>query len=547
MPLALSVPANVYLTIGKAAANMVRSSVFEAKKIASNKVEITVTPKPGTSEKPYQCENRMGIFEAVPGLFNYKLPSIDHTECIFNGGKCCRYIITWSGLRSALWKRIRNYAIFSLSAVCLSLYLFAPTTAWAVFLFLSLLTAFFFTVHAANIERDELSVAIDNLRASTDSLFEKINMNYNNVLLINEIGIALSGQMGVKDILARVVHALEKRLDYDRGMLFLQNEDRSALRLSADFGFPEEQLATLERISFHLGRPQSKGVLVVCFREQRPFLVNDIDDISLDLSARSLQFVRELGAKSFICCPIVYAEESIGVLAVDNLKTKRPLLQRDIDLLMGITPQIGVGIHNAMVTEAKEKQFHSILQVLVSSIDARDPMTAGHSVRVTTFAVGIAGEMGLSKDYCEMIRIASLLHDYGKIGISDVILKKEGKLTPEEYEEIKAHAMKTREILEMMDFDGIYKEVPQVAASHHEKLDGSGYYQGLHGEEIPLGSRILAVADVFEAITAQRHYRKPMLLEEAFKTLNENKGTHFDAMVVEAFFRYYENHRGKIG
>jgi HD-GYP domain-containing protein (c-di-GMP phosphodiesterase class II) len=221
------------------------------------------------------------------------------------------------------------------------------------------------------------------------------------------------------------------------------------------------------------------------------------------------------------------------------VKTKRSLLQRDIDLIMLLSPQIGISIQNAMVTDLKERQFNSILEVLASSIDARDPLTAGHSERVTRFAMGICNELDLSKEYSEMVRVASLLHDYGKIGIKDSILKKPGSLTPDEYREIKTHASRTREILEKIEFEGIYKEVPDIAASHHEKWDGTGYPQGLKGTEIPLGARVLAVADVFEAITSWRHYRGPMPLEDAYKVLISEKNKHFDASIVDAFFRYY--------
>jgi HD-GYP domain-containing protein (c-di-GMP phosphodiesterase class II) len=118
-------------------------------------------------------------------------------------------------------------------------------------------------------------------------------------------------------------------------------------------------------------------------------------------------------------------------------------------------------------------------------------------------------------------------------------LKKQGELTQEEYSQIKTHATKTRQILEKIDFEGVYQQVPEVTRSHHEKFDGSGYPAGLAGEEIPFGSRILAVADVFEAITSKRHYREPMPLGEAFNLLRESKNIHFDPIVVDAFFRYY--------
>jgi HD-GYP domain-containing protein (c-di-GMP phosphodiesterase class II) len=147
--------------------------------------------------------------------------------------------------------------------------------------------------------------------------------------------------------------------------------------------------------------------------------------------------------------------------------------------------------------------------------------------------------MNLSRNFCEIIKVAALLHDYGKIGISDSILKKEDALTPEEYQQIQTHAEKSRKILEQINFEGIYSAVPDIAGSHHEKFDGSGYPNGLKGEEIPIGARIIAVADVFEAITSKRHYRNPMPENIAIGIIAHQSGKHFDGEIVQAFFRYY--------
>jgi HD-GYP domain-containing protein (c-di-GMP phosphodiesterase class II) len=247
-----------------------------------------------------------------------------------------------------------------------------------------------------------------------------------------------------------------------------------------------------------------------------------------------------MGTQSFICSPIICDGQSIGVLAVDNLRSKRPLVQSDLSLLMGIASVIGISIRNADLLEARQRQFGSILQVLAASIDARDPLTAGHSAKVTEYALGICEELNLSTNYREMIRVASLLHDYGKIGVPDAILKKPGRLTQDEYDKVKTHAQKTRDILEQINFEGIFSQVPEIAGSHHEKVDGSGYPDGLIGEEIPLGARIIAVADFFEAVTAKRHYRDPLPISYAFRLLEKGRGVHFDEKVVDAFTRYYE-------
>jgi hypothetical protein len=232
------------------------------------------------------------------------------------------------------------------------------------------------------------------------------------------------------------------------------------------------------------------------------------------------------------------------VLAVDNLKSKRQLQQSDVSLLMGIAPMLGISIRNADLLQTKERQFHSTLEVLAATIDARDPLTAGHSKKVTEYAVGICQTLNVSAEETERIRVASLLHDYGKIGVPDAILKKEGRLTEEEYDIVKTHTRKTQSILEGINFDGIYHNIPAIAGSHHESIDVSGYPLGLKGDDIPLGALIIGVADFFEAITSKRHYREPMPTEIAYQLLRQHSGKRFDAQIVEAFIRYHKSQQG---
>ncbi|MBZ0157545.1 MAG: HD domain-containing protein [Alphaproteobacteria bacterium] len=537
--LSLVSPGNAYEIVGKYAHKFTRSSTYKSERKGTNRVEITVMPTEGIHEKPFQCENRIGYFEAIAKLFNDRLPEIRHPECVFKGGKVCRYIVSWKETRSSFLKQMRNYTALFLAAACFGLFFSYPETTLAWILPGSVLAILLFTIHIGHKETVELKAAIDSIRDSTDKLLERIDLNYNNALMLNEIGLALNKKLHIDVILENVVQVLEKRLDYDRGMILLADRDKKRLSFCAGFGYSSEQMTTLRDTSFRLDNPRSKGVFVVCFHEQKPFLVNNIDEIEDTLTSHSLAFARRMGAKSFICCPIVFEDESLGILAVDNRRTKRPLLQSDISLLMGIAPEIGISIRNALLIEDKEQQFRSMLQVLAASIDARDDLTAGHSEKVSEYAVGIANAMGLSRDYCEMIRVAALLHDYGKIGIKDSILKKRGTLTEEERAEIQTHAVKTRELLERVNFEGIYREIPEIAGNHHEKIDGSGYPKGLRGEEIPLGAKIIAVADIFESITSRRHYREPMTLDEAFVLLEKESGVRLDKKVIEAFMRYY--------
>jgi HD-GYP domain-containing protein (c-di-GMP phosphodiesterase class II) len=532
-----------YEMVAKITPRLVKSCTFESTRLASNKVSVVVTPRPGAQEKLYQCENRIGYFEAAGMLFHRKLPRIEHTKCVFKGDECCEFVVTWREFRHEVWKKIRNFGGAFLLAVVGAIFLLSPSAGLiAAVAALAVLLVFSFLVW--NLEKKELLDGIDNLSRSTDEVVKKMETSIKNMDFARQVIVALSLERNREGMVGQITSLFEKELDYDRGMIFLANKEKSRLVFYGGFGYAEEYLPILKNWNPRL-RPDSTGVFTVCFRERQPFLINDFEEIAAKLSPRSLDFADQMGSKAFICVPIVSSNETLGVLAVDNVITKRPLLQSDLDFLMRIAPEIGMAIQNAMAAEDKERQFNSILQVLASSIDARDPLTAGHSDRVTLFAVGIAKEMGLSHETIEMIRVAALLHDYGKIGIADAILKKPGKLTDAEYDEIKTHSAKTKQILDKIEFQGIYREVPDIAASHHEKFDGTGYPAGLKGTDIPLGARILAVADVFEALTAKRHYRGPMALSEAFDLLRRDRGKHFDPEVVDAFMRFCEK-EGKL-
>ena len=538
--LGMVTPAQGYTLFGKAAEKFTRSTNYKIKKLSTNKVEIKVTPRKGVQEQPFQCENRFGFLEAMSMIFTNKMPQIEHPECVFRGGDSCLYIVSWEKNFSDVWKKVRNYWFLFLLILCIVTIFIHPKVMFTTVLPLSVLTLFLLSSISERIEKNELKASLDHLKGSSDLLVEKIETNYNNALMTNEIGLAISRHTRIEDILANVIKVSEKRLDFDRGLILLANSDKTRLVFRAGYGYSKEQEKLIKNTAFHLNRPESRGVFVVSFRHQEPFLINNINEIESTLSPRSLDFAKVLGTQSFVCCPIICDSESLGILAVDNLTSKRQLIQSDISLLIGIASVLGISIRNAELMEAQERQFRSLLQTLAASIDARDPLTAGHSLRVTEFALGICDEMDLSDEYREMIRVAALLHDYGKIGVPDAILLAPRKLTPEEFEEVKKHSEKTKLILDQVNFEGIFSQVPEIAGSHHEKMDGSGYPNGLKGDDIPLGAKIIAVADFFEAITAKRHYRDPMPFDKAEALLLEHTGNHFDEKIVLSFMRFYK-------
>ncbi|MEO5363938.1 MAG: GAF domain-containing protein [Magnetococcus sp. DMHC-8] len=249
--------------------------------------------------------------------------------------------------------------------------------------------------------------------------------------------------------------------------------------------------------------------------------------------------------RSIVAVPLRSSHgEPLGVVEIINKKDGTTFTQAEVDTLHALAAVASTAMENAILFQEHETQFHSFIEVMAASIDAKDPLTAGHSQLVSEYACGIAREMGLANDDVDVVRVAGFLHDYGKLGVADVILKKAGPLTGGEYDQVKKHVAYTQEILRKMRFSRKYRHVPEIAASHHEYMDGSGYGTGLLNRYIPFLAKIITVADIFEALTADRHYRRRMAAEEALLILRQGAGKKFDTAIIDAMERYWQKRAG---
>lgn len=250
--------------------------------------------------------------------------------------------------------------------------------------------------------------------------------------------------------------------------------------------------------------------------------------------------VRLNSIRSAMCAPIGSKTRRWGVCYVDNTSADRLFDEEDLEYIAAIARQAGLAIENIYLLEEQRRSLESFIKTLAATLDARDDATAGHSARVGAYAQGIAKSMGLGNTDSRLIYYAGLLHDYGKIGIRDDVLLKPAELTPDEYEHIKQHPLHTYRLLSNIRLPEEMAEIPRVAAAHHERWDGSGYPHGLAKEDIPLGSRIVAVADAFDALVEERVYSEAVPPDEAFDEITSRAGTYFDPAVVEGFSDYYK-------
>ncbi len=385
--LGLMTPATVYQLMEKNYPLLSRGATISARKTGPTQVEITATPKPGVAEKAYQCANRSGFFEAFPTLFSDAPATIEHPECFHRGDPHCRYILTWKDSRPRFWRRVRDISLAATLGLSALAFFWLSPAAWGLTTFAALLAVAGCAWYGERLERRALVDTIEKQRTAAEDTVLRNEELYNNALLILEMGQATSTILDIRQLATAVMAILQKRLDFDRGMLMLADPAENLLKYIAGFGHTPEQESLLRATTFNLDNPNSRGVFILAMRERRPFLVNDIRSIEPDLSARSLEFARRLGARALICVPVVYEKEPLGILAVDNSTSKRALRQSDMNLLLGLASQLATSIVNATHFEQvqeSEKKYRELVETASSLILRVD--TAGRITFVNEFA-----------------------------------------------------------------------------------------------------------------------------------------------------------------
>lgn len=350
------------------------------------------------------------------------------------------------------------------------------------------------------------------------------------LIALVKIGQAVAAEKDIDVLIKTIAEETKIALNADRCTVFLYDKEHNELYSKVATGLDTKEL----RI------PADKGLA--------GHVVQTGETINIKDAYNDKRFNPEVDkktgyrTKTILCMPIKnFNQDIIGVFQVLN-KFDETFTIDDEDLLVAIASSAGISLENAQLFERQKKMieeqqiiFDSFIETLASSIDARDKITAGHSTRVKMYATLIAKEFGMEKKDIYILEKAAALHDIGKIGIRDSVLQKEGKLTPEEYKHIQKHVEITHNILEKIHMSEDFQQITEIACSHHEKYDGTGYYRGLKGEQIPFGGRILAVSDVFDAITSKRHYRDKMPIEKVIDIIMKGSGSHFDPNVVDKF------------
>jgi signal transduction histidine kinase/CheY-like chemotaxis protein len=353
-------PSNAFAFISKTASRLTRSASYSSRRLGPRKIEIDVRPYPGAEEKEFQCANRLGWFEAVVDVFDQKMEEIEHPQCLFRGDAVCRYVISWTNVPVAFWKRIRNFGLLSLPPLFVASYLFSSSVSPLFPLLGGGLIVSLLALFAEIEDKIRLKSQVDQVRQETEVALNKINSNYDNALLTDEIGRAISQETHLQTILQRVVELISQRMGYDRVMFFLFNREQACLELRAEYGFSKHNRIFLNDLCLSVEPSYRESFVYKSFCEQESIVVENVVEMIDFFSPDELRLIKELRAESFLCCPIVCNGTSLGILAADKKAKNLPLSQTDLSLMDGVAAYIGIALRNADLLEGMERQLKQI-------------------------------------------------------------------------------------------------------------------------------------------------------------------------------------------
>lgn len=392
----------------------------------------------------------------------------------------------------------------------------------------------------ANLQKDEIETLYEKTNAIntefTDSAKalnnaqEQLRIQNERIFAMHSIAKNINSSLNIDILFEKICNLLRNILDYDSLGILLLDDDGKFLQLKHYDGPYVEGLLDMK---FDV---QGEGVCAYSFREKESVLLEDINEFENFIIVCK-------DVKQSMVSPLIYNNEAIGVFLVNSFKMNN-LNEEKMETLDSFANLASTALYNAKIYSNLKNNYFSTAKALAKAIEAKDAYTKGHCDRVTELSVKTAKYMGFNDEQENVIKIAAILHDIGKIGVPEKILNKPGTLTSKEYDIVKRHSSIGYEILS--DIRHLQHE-REILYQHHERIDGKGYPLGLFGENILIEAKILSLADAFDAMTSYRPYRQVMTLFEALDEINNNLGTQFDPYVGKLFMDMIKKEYIKTG
>lgn len=417
----------------------------------------------------------------------------------------------------------KEFFIFAPSLYQNSQYVITTTLAIAVVFF----SIFFSGKNFGQIlkeKNEELNQNKKKLEEFSNKLEEKVRFrtlelkkSKDQLSVLYQISRTISSTLKLDDVLQTILDFSIKISGAGRGSIMLLDKKKRIFYIKIPYDKSEKNI---DKITF-AENENTIGWVV----KNKKFLY--IENLENDKHFSKIKIIRRQ-IKQLLIIPTIVEDKVIGVINLENTS----LNPDTIDLLRSFSEGAAVAINNARLYQKIKDSYFEIAKALAQAIEAKDPYTHGHSARVVEYAVSIAQKLDLPEEEKELLKYAAMLHDIGKIGVKGIVLNNPNSLTGEEYDEIKKHPLVGEGIIQPIE---LLQPIRPLIRHHHEWYNGKGYPDGLSGENIPLGARILAVADTYDAMKSDRPYRKALTEETAIRELKRGSGTQFEPKLVEVF------------
>lgn len=366
------------------------------------------------------------------------------------------------------------------------------------------------------------------LAKSFNEITSRLEQNVRNLELakktlhsvLSRVGQGISSMENIDTFLHLIVETMSESLQSQNGALFLTDSQKNELVLKAVYG--RDLSSTMQ-----LRLSMDKGFWNEIAQTPRARI---IETLPAELTASVFR-------APMIMTPMILHDQIMGVMVVWGRLTDEPYNDEELNLLFNLGLQTAVAVENSRLNEDAEKTYFETISALALAVEAKDPYSRGHSERVAKYSVQIGKKLNLTPEELNILRDAAKLHDLGKIGVTDKVLKKEGPLNHDEMEMMKRHCEIGEGIIRPIRS---LKRLCDPIRHHHEKLDGTGYPDRLKGNDITLLTRILTVSDIFDALTSERSYRGAFVTEKAFEEMRRMKD-QIDQRVVDALIAVIQN------
>jgi HD-GYP domain-containing protein (c-di-GMP phosphodiesterase class II) len=365
----------------------------------------------------------------------------------------------------------------------------------------------------------QIAIAIQNTQ-----LFERQNRSAERQKMLNQISNHLHQTLEIDKLIPRIFIEVNKAINAEAQSIWLVDEEAGIIKCRFARG---SSAVALMGLTVPLNAPSIVGTSV---SKQESIIIMDAQNDPR--RARSVDEKTGFVTRSLMTVPLVLEDKSIGAIQAVNKRDGQLFNKDDLDLFRSIADSAALAVNNAQLVADLQNSYDLTLDALSAALDLRDRETEGHSRRVVEYTSRLAEKIGLDKETIKSIRRGALIHDIGKIGVPDAVLHKPGLLDVEERIVIERHPQAGFNMLAGIPY--LRQEI-QIVICHQEKWDGTGYPYGLHGEDIPIGARLFAIADTFDALTSDRPYRQGSSYETTRKIIEEEAGKQFDPQAVAAF------------